>query len=51
MAAFLWIAAGIAMIAMAFLPQNIVQLVIVGMIIVLIVVPYAYSYALYRKGI
>ena len=50
-AAFLWIAAGIAMIAMAFLPQNIVQLVIVGMIIVLIVVPYAYSYALYRKGI
>lgn len=50
-AAFLWIAAGIAMIAMAFLPQNIVQLVIVGMIIVLIVVPYAYSYTLYRKGI
>lgn len=46
-AAFLWIAAGIAMIAMAFLPQNIVQLVIVGMIIVLIVVPYAYSYTLY----
>lgn len=50
-AAFLWIAAGIAMIAMAFLPQNIVQLVIVGMIIVLIIVPYAYSYTLYRKGI
>ncbi|MFQ6808241.1 MAG: SdpI family protein [Blautia sp.] len=50
-AALLWIAAGIAMIAMAFLPQNIVQLVIVGMIIVLIVVPYAYSYTLYRKGI
>lgn len=50
-AAFLWIAAGITMIAMAFLPQNIVQLVIVGMIIVLIVVPYAYSYTLYRKGI
>ncbi len=50
-AAFLWIAAGIAMIAMAFLPQNIVQLVIAGMIIVLIVVPYAYSYTLYRKGI
>lgn len=50
-AAFLWIAAGIAMIAMAFLPQKMVQPMIVGTIVVLIVVPYAYSYALYRKGI
>lgn len=50
-AAFLWIAAGIAMIAMAFLPQKIVHLTIVGTIMVLIVVPYAYSYTLYRKGI
>lgn len=50
-AAFLWIAAGIAMIAMTFLPQNVVRPVILGMIVLLIVVPYAYSYALYRKGI
>lgn len=50
-AAFLWIAAGIAMIAMAFLPQNLVLPVMGITIALLLVVPYVYSYMLYRKGI
>ena len=39
------------MIAMAFLPQNLVLPVMGITIALLLVVPYVYSYMLYRKGI
>ena len=51
MAAFLWIAAGMVMIAQVFLPGKIGMIAMGIMVVLLIILPYAYSYLLYRKGI
>lgn len=51
MAAFLWIAAGMVMIAQVFLPGKIGMIAMGIMVALLIILPYAYSYLLYRKGI
>ncbi len=51
MAAFLWIAAGLVMIAQVFLPGKIGMIAMGIMVVLLIILPYAYSYILYRKGI
>ena len=46
-----WIAAGLVMIAQVFLPGKIGMIAMGIMVVLLIILPYAYSYILYRKGI
>ena len=45
----LWVIGGLLFVIVAFLPQPLMEIILVINLLVLVVVPYLYSYLIYRK--